>query len=897
MDSQPQNVDDVLVCLMSMGFSFEDGQEAVQNGYLSVERAVEWILAGKPGQRSSTSGPRLQLRPAQPALENNSNPFVNPPIPTPTIPNSASTASTNQNTPVVVDQSKPLKSNQDSEDSQSETVISRLHLSENQKKVRDDFEAKRRKEARDDALKEKQRRKRDHERVLKEIAEDREKKKISGHQSDSVSTEPKDLTPSASAGARPKMSSDSCQLQLRMLAGDVVKQSYPAQEPFQTVWDFVTRKCGSQDIVLIQPFPHREFTATDSRLTLLDLQLVPSASLMVKRKDGPTGAGQQSAGQSNPWQSGQGQQAVGRQVQQAAGQGHRFQLPYIPPNLGVQQRHDEEDIAVDDEEDDEEEEVGYPFHQGMPPGFPAGVGGLGGLPGLPGMIGLGGGGGLQQGAFEGVGQRLGYPHAEDVHHNVPAGQLAAEKARERFAKPVPIADRQEVVLPVTLTYDVHSLTQLCMNHIAQRLTQNDPRHPLSSLSGISEDVAQKILLYLLKEKLLRPRVLNAFIPCFLRKLILDCYSYATNELLHAVRYHCQLQTLSLKSCGLITDAGILELTSLKRLKHLNFSGCKQLTDKCLEIVTEMPCLTSLNLDGTGVTEGGIIGIIPRLPQTLQVLNLNRTGVSEKILAHLKDLENLKVLCLEYTKISGLSGVEQLKHLDTLDVSQTNIVTESLLCLGDNLTYLGIANTERVNGDLALQYIQKLSLRSLSLPSRLSTTDSGLQFISHMPLTELDLTNFINVGDEGMRHVGKIKTLKKLLLGNTKISDEGMKHLKDLKEVQILYLDRTLVTDACSEIIRNFQGLVELSLASTGITSQFLCNGALDKCLDLSKLNLCRTLVSNKGVSCLKSESLSLINLDGTHVKPSIVEILHSQCPNLRKVTTANIVPTTSDEED
>ena len=52
-----------------------------------------------------------------------------------------------------------------------------------------------------------------------------------------------------------------------------------------------------------------------------------------------------------------------------------------------------------------------------------------------------------------------------------------------------------------------------------------------------------------------------------------------------------------------------------------------------------------------------------------------------------------------------------------------------------------------------------------------------------------------------------------------------------------------------------------------------------------------------GVSCLKSESLSLINLDGTHVKPSIVEILHSQCPNLRKVTTANIVPTTSDEED
>ena len=50
-------------------------------------------------------------------------------------------------------------------------------------------------------------------------------------------------------------------------------------------------------------------------------------------------------------------------------------------------------------------------------------------------------------------------------------------------------------------------------------------------------------------------------------------------------------------------------------------------------------------------------------------------------------------------------------------------------------------------------------------------------------------------------------------------------------------------------------------------------------------------------SCLKSESLSLINFDGTHVKPSIVEILFNQCPNLRKFTTAYIVPTTSDEED
>lgn len=32
----------------------------------------------------------------------------------------------------------------------------------------------------------------------------------------------------------------------------------------------------------------------------------------------------------------------------------------------------------------------------------------------------------QNQAFDGVGQRLGYPHDEDAHHNVPAAQLAGK---------------------------------------------------------------------------------------------------------------------------------------------------------------------------------------------------------------------------------------------------------------------------------------------------------------------------------------------------------------------------------------------------------------------------------------------------------------------------------------
>lgn len=54
-------------------------------------------------------------------------------------------------------------------------------------------------------------------------------------------------------------------------------------------------------------------------------------------------------------------------------------------------------------------------------------------------------------------------------------------------------------------------------------------------------------------------------------------------------------------------------------------------------ILEMPGLVSLNLDGTGVTESGFIGIIPSLPASLQVLNLNRMNITEKLLTHLKGL--------------------------------------------------------------------------------------------------------------------------------------------------------------------------------------------------------------------------------------------------------------------
>ena len=92
--------------------------------------------------------------------------------------------------------------------------------------------------------------------------------------------------------------------------------------------------------------------------------------------------------------------------------------------------------------------------------------------------------------------------------------ISAEKTRERFAGPQPPPEPQNEAHCSTLTYQVGPMLQLCMHHVASRLTNHNPKHPLLSLSGISEDLAQKILFYLRKEKLLKPKTLNAFIPWY-----------------------------------------------------------------------------------------------------------------------------------------------------------------------------------------------------------------------------------------------------------------------------------------------------------------------------------------------------------------------------------------------
>ncbi|XP_045170013.2 uncharacterized protein LOC123532610 [Mercenaria mercenaria] len=926
-----QGVDDTIVCLMSMGFDIQDCQDAINFGKNTVEAAVEWIVAGKPGLHPNTAGgekpgPSLKLRSTTSAFGSDSTsvPFQKP------YPIQESCAQSQSDT----SQSKSTECQSGdvtSASGQPEVhVISRMHMGEAQRKYKENFEQKKIDEAKKQAVLEKRRHKEEHARILKEIAEDREKKKLlqppTHSEAKKASTdtdlserkEQKTVTPSSSSGT--------CLLQIRLPDGRSLRQSFSPASTLKQVWEFTaSHHRDMSGYIFIQPFPHHEFTSADMPSTMTDLKLTPTGSLVLQKKQTPSPVTEPSTSP-EPMETisypptVEANRDLPSQVRDPP-RGHRWGQGFslenenqIPPQQGLGQPAGEE--IMEEEEDEEDPHLvapgalgrGNPW-QGL--GMPGGIAGHR-MPPPPGNI-MGQGHdifGMQIGeqgnnqAFGGVGQRLvpmGDPSHNDAYQHRSVRELALERAQARLAQPAQEPRQSPGSSSGTVLSVVHqpvqSLLVHCLKHIMHRL--NDPRNQLLSLAGISEDMAQVILEFLVKEKQLKPKTLNAFIPCYLRKLILDCYPYTTNELLHSVRLHTNLSHLSLSACPLITDNGLQCLTTLKKLKKLNLSCCKQLSNKCVSAVSSLQNLVSLNAEDTGLTDQGVIQYLSSQPEHLQLLNLNRTAVTQAIIPHVQTCaKQLRSLYLEDTKVVSLSGIRECEHLECLNVARTGIVTESLFCLADHpgLRSLNIANTDNVNGDKALKHLTGLNLHTLVLPSRHTTTNIGIKYISDLSLVSLDLTNYILVGDEAMEHIGRMKSLKQLILSNTKVTDVGMFFLEGLTQLEVLNVDRTLVTDQGAQVIGALTSLVELSMACTGVTTKFLLSGVCNNCCNLAKLNLSKTMVTKKGVLNLSLPFLQMINLDGTKVTPDLNVAMMTDCPKLTQMSTRNLEPFTRDDE-
>jgi hypothetical protein len=134
-------------------------------------------------------------------------------------------------------------------------------------------------------------------------------------------------------------------------------------------------------------------------------------------------------------------------------------------------------------------------------------------------------------SFEGEGHRLGgrnipmkFGDPQSIsEHVTTTARAAAEKRAQIISK---LDDEK-----VKLSPDVPTLEVICLRYLSRLSSVNC----LPNCSNLPPRAAQRLLMSLKETKQLHPKTLNVFLKCPIQSLVLDNYSFATNQLIEMLR--------------------------------------------------------------------------------------------------------------------------------------------------------------------------------------------------------------------------------------------------------------------------------------------------------------------------------------------------------------------------
>ncbi len=273
-----------------------------------------------------------------------------------------------------------------------------------------------------------------------------------------------------------------------------------------------------------------------------------------------------------------------------------------------------------------------------------------------------------------------------------------------------------------------------------------------------------------------------------------------------------LESLNLSGCYNLTDSA-LEAAFARdapHLRHLNLSLCKEVSDNALgRIALRCRNLEVLELGGcTKVTNAGLLSV-SHLPR-IRKLNLRSCRqISDAGLGHVagatdpafanRRLEELVLQdCQKLTDEALRHIAAGLPRLRTLNLSFCISVTDT-----------GLKSVGR------LRALETLSLRSCD-----NVSDIGVGFLCEDggcgdSLRDLDVSFCPNVSDAGMKHVSAgMRGLRALSMTTCAITDEGLRRLCErLADLEVLNIGQCVgVTDAAlAKVADSMRSLRSLDL--------------------------------------------------------------------------------------
>jgi internalin A len=386
-----------------------------------------------------------------------------------------------------------------------------------------------------------------------------------------------------------------------------------------------------------------------------------------------------------------------------------------------------------------------------------------------------------------------------------------------------------------------------------------------------------------------------------------------------------LALIELNHCR-VSDAGIDELSTLKRLRTLSIDGT-DVSDAGIKSLKEaMPDLQvtmrhkgwvpSLPFDLRSAWRkvGATVVWMDSFPGWDDGSDVT-TGEIPAFSLEKIESDKLSILPqpdrpfgLEFyfspTPVSGFKSLGVFKNLQRMTFVNGAPEDCDLGGLAD-LTGLRLLNVHAtVMTPHNLDQIAALSqLRSLDLEST-QLTDAGLKQLSGLTrLRALDIARN-QITDVGLLELGSLTQMRSLDLGYNSVTDGGLKDIVGFTQLTGLNLNNTLVTDAGMKEVSGFIQLTDLDVGGTRVTDAGVKEIA--SLGQLRKLNLGFTRLSDQGVKELAGLSqleeldlmecpvtdaglkqltdlkrLKTLNLIEAHVTVAGVKELEAQLPSVR----------------
>lgn len=292
-----------------------------------------------------------------------------------------------------------------------------------------------------------------------------------------------------------------------------------------------------------------------------------------------------------------------------------------------------------------------------------------------------------------------------------------------------------------------------------------------------------------------------------------------DEDLRVISRFSSLRFLHLKGSS-FTAKGLSYLTNLPNLQFFrawrsDFNDkCLAFNDECLAELGKITTLTGLQLNRGSYTDKSIAHL--QNLTNLRYFNASRDHpvITDSALAHLANFTRLESLSLQNQPITdeGLIHLTRMTSMRRLNLHGTQVTEKGIRILAplrslETLTFpeniapavlvnfpsLKELGGEQRNDEALAQATQFKNLVSLNIGN--DCTDAGMSHVAAMKQLETLYFNNNAVTDVGFAKLTGFDSLKTLYLNNTEVTDEGLRHLKNFPALEHLYIARLRDTGA------------------------------------------------------------------------------------------------------